>query len=40
MIREALGPHICGNFLKAKREESQQYRARPSNIDFDMYLDV
>ena len=40
VIADALGAHICGNFLKVKREESLTYRARPSDVDFEMYLDV
>ncbi len=40
VIKGALGPHICENYLKVKREESQTYRARPSNIDFEMYVNA
>ncbi|MBL7076017.1 MAG: glutamine synthetase [Kiritimatiellae bacterium] len=40
VIQNALGPHIYTNFLASKREECQQYRARPSNIDFEMYLNA
>lgn len=40
IIREALGAHICRNFLETKRAESKQYHARPSNVDFDMYLEA
>jgi len=40
VVRGALGPHISENFLLVKREESRQYRVRPSNVDFDMYLNV
>jgi glutamine synthetase len=37
---EAIGKQIMSNFLKIKREEAELYNSRPSNIDFDMYLDV
>ena len=40
VIRDALGAHICANFVKAKRSESKDYRARPSNVDFEMYLNA
>ncbi len=40
VLQDALGKHIYSNFLSSKREECQQYRARPSNIDFEMYLDA
>ena len=40
VLCEALGAHIVENFVKGKREEARTYRIRPSNIDFEMYLDV
>ncbi|MBN1557689.1 MAG: glutamine synthetase [Lentisphaerae bacterium] len=40
VVRDALGGHILANFLDAKRAEARTYHARPSNVDFDMYLDV
>ena len=40
VIMEAFGKQIMSNFLKIKREEVELYNSRPSNIDFDMYLDV
>jgi glutamine synthetase len=40
VIMEAVGKQIMSNFLKIKREEAEIYNSRPSNIDFDMYLDV
>lgn len=40
VVRKALGEHIVENFLKTKRAEAEQYRVRPSNIDFEMYLDA
>ena len=40
VIQAALGPHIYGNFLKSKRAEALDYGTRPSNIDFDLYLNV
>lgn len=40
VVRNALGEHIVENFLKTKRAEAEQYRARPSNVDFEMYLDA
>jgi glutamine synthetase len=40
VITDAIGRQIMGNFLKIKREEAELYNSRPSNIDFDMYLDV
>ncbi len=40
VISEAIGDHIMSNFLEIKREEAQLYSSRPSNVDFQMYLDV
>ncbi len=40
MLVDALGSQIIGNFVSGKRAEAQAYRTRPSNIDFEMYLDV
>jgi glutamine synthetase len=40
VITEAIGKQIMSNFLKIKREEAELYNSRPSNIDFEMYLDV
>jgi glutamine synthetase len=40
VIKKALGPQILSNFISAKRKESQLYRMKPSNIDFEMYSQV
>lgn len=40
VIGSALGTHILENFLTAKRNEAREYHARPSTVDFDMYLRV
>lgn len=37
---EMIGTPIIRNFIATKREEALDYRTRPSDIDFKMYLDI
>src|SRR5215208_3607763 len=40
VIREALGEHIFGRFLAAKREEWDEYRTQVSDWEVDRYLEM
>jgi glutamine synthetase len=40
IIKEAMGSHIFRNFMEEKQKECVDYHVQPSNIDFQMYLDV
>jgi glutamine synthetase len=40
VIKDALGPHICEHFMKAKRIEWETYRMQVHNWEIDNYLSV
>ncbi len=40
VLCKSIGTQILNNYISVKREEGRDYRTRPTNLDFEMYLDV